>query len=53
MAMPVSTPPNALAISSERLQVFDLFRVGGRLSVGAVLVVLVGYWLVIPKTLGL
>lgn len=53
MAMPVSTPPNALAVSSDRLRVFDLLRVGGCLSIGAVLVVLVGYWVVIPTVLDL
>ena len=45
MALPISTPPNAMAFSSGEIKVADLFKPGTLLTViGVALVLTVGYW---------
>ncbi len=48
MALPVSTPPNAVAYATGRVELAAMRRVGGRLSIAAMVIVLVGYQLVLP-----
>jgi sodium-dependent dicarboxylate transporter 2/3/5 len=52
MAMPVSTPPNALAFSTGRLTVAQLVKVGVVLSVVSYAVTLAGHGVVLPLVLG-
>ncbi|MFN4242674.1 MAG: SLC13 family permease [Tepidisphaerales bacterium] len=51
LALPVSTPPNALAYATGRFSTADMLRAGGLLSLIAVLVSLVGYPLMLPLAL--
>ncbi len=45
MALPISTPPNAMAFSSGEIKVVDLFRPGIIITiVGVVLTFTLGYW---------
>lgn len=48
MAMPVSTPPNALAYGTGRVGMADLAKTGGLMAAIAFVIVLAGYRLVIP-----
>ena len=48
MAMPVSTPPNAIAFSTGEIPVSSMIRVGGLISVVSVVVMLLGYRLFLP-----
>lgn len=52
MAMPISTPPNAMAFSTGELTTRSLMKVGLPLGVLAVLMLLAGYRIVLPLTLG-
>lgn len=51
MAMPVSTPPNALTYGTGRIDVPDLFRIGGLLGIIAIIIMMVGYRIMVPLTL--
>lgn len=51
MAMPVSTPPNALVFSTGRVHVRDLLRVGGLMGLAAIVVVMAGYRIMVPLAL--
>ncbi len=51
MVLPVSTPPNALSFSTERLQVSDIVRVGGVMALLAVATVMAGYRVMVPPAL--
>lgn len=51
MALPVSTPPNAIAFSTGRIGAKHLLRVGGAITVLSVIVLLLGYRFVIPFVL--
>ena len=45
MALPISTPPNAMACGSGELRVADMMKPGALLSaIGLVLVLTIGYW---------
>jgi solute carrier family 13 (sodium-dependent dicarboxylate transporter), member 2/3/5 len=48
MALPVSTPPNAIAFSTGRLPSRSLLWVGGSISIISMIALLLGYQLVIP-----
>lgn len=48
MAMPVSTPPNAIAFATGDVPVGSMIRSGGLISIIAVVVLLAGYHLIIP-----
>jgi sodium-dependent dicarboxylate transporter 2/3/5 len=48
MALPVSTPPNAVAYATGQIELATMRRVGGRVSVACVAVLLLGYRLVLP-----
>ncbi|MGF1633510.1 MAG: SLC13 family permease [Phycisphaerae bacterium] len=48
MAMPVSTPPNALAFATGRISAQDLLKVGGLMSLIAIAVVMAGYPIMLP-----
>ncbi len=52
MAMPVSTPPNAIAFATGEVKASSLLKLGGLVSIFAGLVLLVGYQLVLPVVLG-
>ncbi|MCC5830587.1 MAG: DASS family sodium-coupled anion symporter [Phycisphaeraceae bacterium] len=51
MAMPVSTPPNALAYGTDRVPIRELAKVGGLLAALALVLVLLGYRIVLPVAL--
>jgi solute carrier family 13 (sodium-dependent dicarboxylate transporter), member 2/3/5 len=51
MAMPVSTPPNALTYSTGRIDVPDLVRVGGLMGIIAIVLMLAGYRIMVPLAL--
>jgi solute carrier family 13 (sodium-dependent dicarboxylate transporter), member 2/3/5 len=53
MAMPISTPPNAIAFATGRIRAVDMLRTGLILSVVGVIILLVGYRLMMPLLLGL
>ena len=52
MAMPVSTPPNAVAFATGRIPAVSLLRLGGLISVVASAILLLGYRLVFGIVLG-
>ena len=52
MALPISTPPNAIAFATGRLPAATLLRVGGLISTVCVIVLLAGYRVVLPLVLG-
>jgi len=51
MALPVSTPPNAIAFSTERLPAKSLLLVGGLMSIVSVITLMLGYQFMIPLIL--
>ena len=48
MAMPVSTPPNAIVFGTGQIPVSEMIRVGGLISIVSVLILLVGYRFIVP-----
>ena len=52
MAMPVSTPPNAIAFATGEVSASSLFKLGGLISLFGGLVLLIGYQFVLPMVLG-
>lgn len=52
MAMPVSTPPNAIAYATGKVPVADMIWVGGLISIVSVVVMLLGYQAILPWVLG-
>ena len=52
MAMPVSTPPNAIAFATGEVKASTLLKLGGLVSVFAGIVLLLGYRVVLPLVLG-
>lgn len=48
MAMPISTPPNALAFATGRVPAWTMILAGGLVSLLALVVVLTGYGIMIP-----
>ena len=48
MAMPVSTPPNAIAFATGNVPVGSMIRVGGLISIVSIFVMLLGYKLFLP-----
>ncbi len=53
MAMPISTPPNAIAFATGKIPVTAMIRSGGLISIIGIVVMLLGYQLVIPSVLAL
>ncbi len=53
MALPVSTPPNAIAFATGKLPAQSLLRVGGAVCIVSVIVLLLGFRIMIPATLDL
>ncbi len=52
MALPVSTPPNAIAFATGKIKASELLRIGGMVSLGAGALLLIGYPIVLPMVLG-
>ncbi len=52
MALPVSTPPNAIAFATGKLPAASLLRVGGFVSIVSVIVLLLGFQIMLPLILG-
>ncbi len=48
MALPVSTPPNAVAYATGRVELATMRRVGGVVSVTCVVIMLLGYRFMLP-----
>jgi sodium-dependent dicarboxylate transporter 2/3/5 len=48
MAMPVSTPPNAIVFGTGQIPVSEMIRTGGLISIAAVAIMLVGYQFIVP-----
>ena len=48
MAMPVSTPPNAIVFASGRIPVSSMIRAGGLIGLISVVVLLLGYRFILP-----
>lgn len=48
MAMPVSTPPNAIVFGTGQIPVSEMIRAGGLISIASVLIMLVGYRFIAP-----
>lgn len=53
MALPISTPPNAMAFTDDDIKVSDMIVWGGLMSLIALGLLLVGFEYVIPMTMGL
>jgi len=53
MAMPISTPPNAIAFSTNMIKSRDMLKTGVVVSLVSLLIILVGFKLVITKAFGL
>ena len=53
MALPISTPPNAIAFASGKLPAQTLLRVGGIITAICTIVLLAGYQVVLPLFLNL
>jgi sodium-dependent dicarboxylate transporter 2/3/5 len=52
MAMPVSTPPNAVAFATGRIPAVSLLRLGGLVSIVSAILLLVGYQIMFGLILG-
>jgi sodium-dependent dicarboxylate transporter 2/3/5 len=52
MALPVSTPPNAIAYATGKVPLAQMARVGGLISVLGVIAVSVGFRVVLPMVIG-
>ncbi|MEM6506355.1 MAG: DASS family sodium-coupled anion symporter [Planctomycetota bacterium] len=52
MAMPVSTPPNAIAFATGEVRASTLFKLGGLVSIFSGIVLIAGYRIVMPIVLG-
>lgn len=52
MALPVSTPPNAIAFASNIIKGRDMFRSGALISVVSLIVLLMGYNYILPLIFG-
>lgn len=52
MAMPVSTPPNAIAFATGEVRASTLFKLGGLVSIFSGIVLIAGYHFVLPLVLG-
>lgn len=52
MALPVSTPPNAIAFASNIIKSQDMLRAGSVVSVISLIVLLLGYNMVLPRVFG-
>jgi sodium-dependent dicarboxylate transporter 2/3/5 len=52
MAMPVSTPPNAIAFATGALRLPNLFRIGAIVGIVSVALTLAGYRFVLPLAVG-
>lgn len=48
MAMPVSTPPNAIVFGTGQIPVSEMIRTGGLISLASVVIMLVGYRFIAP-----
>jgi sodium-dependent dicarboxylate transporter 2/3/5 len=48
MAMPVSTPPNAMAYATGRVPVLSMMRTGAVITVISVIILLAGYRVMLP-----
>jgi sodium-dependent dicarboxylate transporter 2/3/5 len=48
MAMPVSTPPNAIAYATGKIPVPVMLRAGGLISIISVVIMLLGYKVMLP-----
>lgn len=53
MALPISTPPNAIAFSTDVIHVRDMIRTGALISIASTIAVLIGFGFVIKKVFGL
>ena len=53
MALPISTPPNAIAFATGRIPASVLLRVGGLVSIISIALLLAGYQIVLPLFLRL
>lgn len=53
MAMPISTPPNAIAFATGQVTVGSLLKIGGLMTLIAILGLLIGYQFLIPFILNL
>lgn len=53
MALPVSTPPNAIIFSSNMLKSKDMFKAGIIISIVSVFIIIIGFKFVITNALGL
>ena len=51
MALPISTPPNAIAFATGKIDSHDMLRTGGVIGFVSVIVLLLGYQVMIPLVL--
>jgi sodium-dependent dicarboxylate transporter 2/3/5 len=51
MALPVSTPPNAIAYATGTIKLSSMIRLGGILGIVSTLIMLAGYKIVLPLVL--
>lgn len=52
MALPISTPPNAIAFSTNTLRINDMLKAGGLISVIAFVILMMGFQIVLTKVFG-
>ncbi|MCA9399352.1 MAG: anion permease, partial [Candidatus Omnitrophica bacterium] len=53
MALPISTPPNAIAFATDTIHIRDMIRTGALISIISFLALLAGFQFVITKVFGL
>jgi sodium-dependent dicarboxylate transporter 2/3/5 len=53
MALPISTPPNAIAFSTDMIKSGDMFKAGALISVISIILMLIGYQIIIPAAFGM
>lgn len=53
MALPISTPPNAIAFASNMIKSKHMLVAGAIVSIVSVLMVLIGYQIIIPAAMGI
>lgn len=53
MALPISTPPNAIAFSSDMIQTKDMMKPGLIIGIVALILLFLGYRIIIPAAFGM
>ena len=52
MALPISTPPNAIAFSTNTIRINDMLKTGGLISIIAFIILMLGFQMILSKVFG-